>query len=91
MKLPDLVVGARYRSVGVQSQLVRPAGLIDILCDNFPWLPFCEPPAETCQYDRTDTSCWGVALMCRDRGRTASGKDCRGGWYPCGVCLGLPF
>ena len=91
MILP-ILAGGRSRGVSRErSELVRPSGLVDILCDNFPWLPFCGRPAETCHYDRTDTSCYGVVLMCRDRGKTDSGKNCQGGLYPCGVCLGLPF
>jgi len=60
------------------------------LCNWFD-LPWCDKPAEPCYYDRTDTSCWGVVLMCKNKGWTPSGKACSGGWYACGVCLGFPW
>lgn len=69
---------------------VIPSGLFDWLCNWFEF-PWCENPRETCIYDRTDTKCWGVVQMCKDRGWTASGKSCSSGWYACGVCFGLPW
>ena len=79
--------GAPYATSGI-----RQAGLFDAfdLCKWFE-LPWCDEPKERCVYDRTDTSCWGVVLMCKDRGRTATGELCSGGWYVCGACLGLPW
>lgn len=89
MRIPSQSLGV-LNSPQAEPLQVIPSGFFDDLCSwiNFPW---CDAPQETCYYDRTDTSCWGVVEMCKDRGWTASGKSCASGWYVCGACLGLPF
>lgn len=93
MRIPKQSIGI---SNTVSQNFIRSVGpgiSINSFFDLCNWfeLPWCESPAETCYYDRTDTSCWGVVQMCKNKGRTTSGKECSGGWYACGVCLGLPW
>lgn len=93
MLLPQQSPGVRTGTSLAASEAsgaILPAGVFDWLCNWFQ-LPWCDPPREACYYHRTETSCWGVVLMCKDRGHTAAGRSCSGGWYACGICLGLPF
>jgi hypothetical protein len=94
MRIPNQSAGvertAFLRMIPASRQEVIPAGVLDLLCNWFD-LPWCDEPKEQCIYDRTDTSCWGVVLMCKNRGWTASGRPCSGGWYACGTCLGFPW
>jgi hypothetical protein len=91
--LPKLSAGVRRTPLTATrpgAPGVIPAGLLDLLCNWFD-LPWCDEPKEPCIYDRTDTSCWGIVLMCKNKGWTASGKACSGGWYACGACFGFPW
>lgn len=87
---PSVCRSASFAHIGAGGPAVVPAGPFDWLCKWFK-LPWCDAPEETCHYDRTDTKCWGVVEMCKDRGWTASGKSCSSGWYACGICLGFPW
>ena len=92
MRLPNQaasVARAPLAAAPADGARIMPANVLQWLCRfyNFPW---CRP-AEPCYYTHTDTRCWGVVLMCKHRGWTASGKACSGSWHACGVCFGLPF
>lgn len=94
MVLPQLSEGASRGTVRPMAanavSSVGASGLLDWLCKWFD-LPWCDAPEEPCYYDRTDTKCWGVVLMCKDRGYTPSGRACSSGWYACGGCIGFPW